>query len=295
MRLDKLTTKSQEALQAAQELAHQHSHQEVDGEHLSLALARQRDGIIPTLLQRVGMDLTKLQADLDTELGRRAKVKGTSTSDLYLSSELKQALDAAQAEATQLGDEYVSTEHLLLGLLAKGGSVLSRVFKKHNLRRDALLDALGQVRGNQRVTDANPEDKFQALEKYGRDLTSLARQGKIDPIIGRDDEIRRVMQVLSRRTKNNPVLIGEPGVGKTAIAEGLARRIVSGDVPESLNNKTLIAMDLSAMIAGAKYRGEFEDRLKAFIKEITASDGQIILFIDELHTLVGAGAAEGAT
>jgi len=295
MRLDKLTTKSQEALQAAQELAHQHSHQEVDGEHLFLALARQQDGIIPTLLQRVGMDLAKLQADLDTEIGRRAKVKGASTSDLYLSSELKQALDAAQAEATQLGDEYVSTEHLLLGLLAKGGSVLGRVFKKHNLQRDALLDALGQVRGNQRVTDANPEDKFQALEKYGRDLTALAKQGKIDPIIGRDDEIRRVMQVLSRRTKNNPVLIGEPGVGKTAIAEGLARRIVSGDVPESLNNKTLIAMDLSAMIAGAKYRGEFEDRLKAFIKEITASDGQIILFIDELHTLVGAGAAEGAT
>ncbi len=295
MRLDKLTVKSQEALQAAQELAHQHSHQEVDGEHLSLSLARQQDGIIPTLLQRVGVDLAKLQADLDTELGRRAKVKGTSTSDLYLSSELKQALDAAHAEATQLGDEYVSTEHLLLGLLAKGGPALGRVFDNHNLRRDGLLDALGQVRGNQRVTDANPEDKFQALEKYGCDLTALARQGKIDPIIGRDEEIRRVMQVLSRRTKNNPVLIGEPGVGKTAIAEGLARRIVSGDVPESLNNKTLIAMDLSAMIAGAKYRGEFEDRLKAFIKEITASDGQIILFIDELHTLVGAGAAEGAT
>ena len=208
---------------------------------------------------------------------------------------MKQALDAAQAEATQLADEYVSTEHLLLGLLAKGGSALGRVFKKHNFRRDTLLDALGQVRGNQRVTDANPEDKYQALEKYGRDLTALARQGKIDPIIGRDKEIRRVMQVLSRRTKNNPVLIGEPGVGKTAIAEGLARRIISGDVPESLNNKTLIAMDLSAMIAGAKYRGEFEDRLKAFIKEITSSDGQIILFIDELHTLVGAGAAEGAT
>jgi len=295
MRLDKLTVKSQEALQAAQELAHQHSHQEVDGEHLSLSLARQQDGIIPTLLQRVGVDLAKLQADLDTELARRAKVEGTSTSDLYLSSELKQALDAAHAEATQLGDEYVSTEHLLLGLLAKGGPALSRVFENYNLRRDGLLDALGQVRGNQHVTDPNPEDKFQALEKYGRDLTALARQGKIDPIIGRDEEIRRVMQVLSRRTKNNPVLIGEPGVGKTAIAEGLARRIVSGDVPESLNNKTLIAMDLSAMIAGAKYRGEFEDRLKAFIKEITASDGQIILFIDELHTLVGAGAAEGAT
>ena len=295
MRLDKLTTKSQEALQAAQELAHQHSQQQVDGEHLALALAQQQDGIIPTLLQRTGVDLAKFQADLATEIGRLAKVQGTSSADLYLSPELKQAMDAAQVEATSLGDEFISTEHLLLGLLAKGGNALGRVFKAHNLGRERLLDALSQVRGNQRVTDANPEDKFQALEKYGRDLTALASQGKIDPIIGRDDEIRRVMQVLSRRTKNNPVLIGEPGVGKTAIAEGLARRIVSGDVPESLKDKTLIAMDLSAMIAGAKYRGEFEDRLKAFIKEVTSSDGQIILFIDELHTLVGAGAAEGAT
>ncbi|MBO23914.1 MAG: ATP-dependent chaperone ClpB [Verrucomicrobiales bacterium] len=295
MRLDKLTTKSQEALQAAQELAHQHSQQQVDGEHLALALAQQQDGIIPTLLQRTGVDLAKFQADLATEIGRLAKVQGTSSADLYLSPDLKQAMDAAQAEATSLGDEFISTEHLLLGLLAKGSNALGRVFKAHNLGREGLLDALGQVRGNQRVTDANPEDKFQALEKYGRDLTALASQGKIDPIIGRDDEIRRVMQVLSRRTKNNPVLIGEPGVGKTAIAEGLARRIVSGDVPESLKDKTLIAMDLSAMIAGAKYRGEFEDRLKAFIKEVTSSDGQIILFIDELHTLVGAGAAEGAT
>ena len=295
MRLDKLTTKSQEALQAAQELAHQHSQQQVDGEHLALALAQQQDGIIPTLLQRTGVDLAKFQADLATEIGRLAKVQGTSSADLYLSPDLKQAMDAAQAEATSLGDEFISTEHLLLGLLAKGGNALGRVFKAHNLGREGLLDALSQVRGNQRVTDANPEDKFQALEKYGRDLTALASQGKIDPIIGRDDEIRRVMQVLSRRTKNNPVLIGEPGVGKTAIAEGLARRIVSGDVPESLKDKTLIAMDLSAMIAGAKYRGEFEDRLKAFIKEVTSSDGQIILFIDELHTLVGAGAAEGAT
>ena len=295
MRLDKLTTKSQEALQAAQELTHQHSQQQVDGEHLALALAQQQDGIIPPLLQLTGVDLAKFRADLATEIGRLAKVQGTSSADLYLSPDLKQAMDAAQAEATSLGDELISTEHLLLGLLAKGGNALGRVFKAHNLGREGLLDALGQVRGNQRVTDANPEDKFQALEKYGRDLTALACQGKIDPIIGRDDEIRRVMQVLSRRTKNNPVLIGEPGVGKTAIAEGLARRIVSGDVPESLKDKTLIAMDLSAMIAGAKYRGEFEDRLKAFIKEVTSSDGQIILFIDELHTLVGAGAAEGAT
>ena len=295
MRLDKLTTKSQEALQEAQELAYQHSQQQVDGEHLALALAQQHDSIIPTLLQSTGVDLAKLQTDLEAGIARLAKVAGTSSADLYLSPELKQALDAAQAEATKLSDEFVSTEHLLLGLLAKGGTALIRAFHQNNIRRDTLLEALEKVRGNQRVTDANPEDKFQALEKYGRDLTALAKQSKIDPIIGRDNEIRRVMQVLSRRTKNNPVLIGEPGVGKTAIAEGLARRIVSGDVPESLNNKTLVAMDLSAMIAGAKYRGEFEDRLKAFIKEITASEGQIILFIDELHTLVGAGAAEGAT
>ncbi|MEE2943169.1 MAG: ATP-dependent chaperone ClpB [Verrucomicrobiota bacterium] len=295
MRLDKLTTKSQKALQEAQELAYQHSQQQVDGEHLALALAQQHDSIIPTLLQSTGVDLAKLQTDLEAGIARLAKVSGTSSADLYLSPELKQALDAAQAEATKLSDEFVSTEHLLLGLLAKGGAALIRTFLQNNIRRDTLLEALEKVRGNQRVTDANPEDKFQALEKYGRDLTALAKQSKIDPIIGRDNEIRRVMQVLSRRTKNNPVLIGEPGVGKTAIAEGLARRIVSGDVPESLNNKTLVAMDLSAMIAGAKYRGEFEDRLKAFIKEITASEGQIILFIDELHTLVGAGAAEGAT
>ena len=295
MRLDKLTTKSQRALQEAQELAYQHSQQQVDGEHLALALAQQHDSIIPTLLQSTGVDLAKLQTDLEAGIARLAKVSGTSSADLYLSPELKQALDAAQAEATKLSDEFVSTEHLLLGLLAKGGATLIRAFQQNNIRRDALLEALEKVRGNQRVTDANPEDKFQALEKYGRDLTAMAKQSKIDPIIGRDNEIRRVMQVLSRRTKNNPVLIGEPGVGKTAIAEGLARRIVSGDVPESLNNKTLVAMDLSAMIAGAKYRGEFEDRLKAFIKEITASEGQIILFIDELHTLVGAGAAEGAT
>jgi ATP-dependent Clp protease ATP-binding subunit ClpB len=204
-------------------------------------------------------------------------------------------LDAAQSEAGKLKDDYVSTEHLLLGLIDEADASLKKIFQAHGLKRDPVLRALAELRGNQRVTDANPEDKFQALEKYGRDLTALARQGKIDPVIGRDEEIRRVMQVLTRRTKNNPVLIGEPGVGKTAIAEGLARRIVSGDVPESLKNKRLVAMDLGAMIAGAKYRGEFEDRLKAFLKEVVSAEGRILLFIDELHTLVGAGAAEGAT
>ena len=295
MQPDRLTVKSQEALQEAQHIAHGFSHQEVDGEHLFLALLGQPESLLPELLEKIGVPVAKLRPDLEKELGRRHKVQGTSTSDLYLSPNLKKALDAAQAAAERLKDDYVSTEHLLLGLMDEGGSALKKLFQTHGLKRDIVLKALAELRGNQRVTDPNPEDKFQALDKYGRDLTTLARQGKIDPVIGRDDEIRRVMQVLTRRTKNNPVLIGEPGVGKTAIAEGLARRIVSGDVPETLKNKRLVAMDLSAMIAGAKYRGEFEDRLKAFLKEIVASEGKIILFIDELHTLVGAGAAEGAT
>jgi len=291
--MDKLTQKSQEALQAAQELARERSQQELDGPHLALALVRKVDTIVPTLLQRAWVDLSALEHDLNAELDRRAKVDGVNSSDVFLSRDLKQAFDRAADEAKKLSDEFLSAEHLLLGLLESGSS-LKKIWAKHGVKREVLLEKIGEVRGSQRVTDANPEDKFEALEKYGKDLTALAREGKIDPVIGRNDEIRRVMQVLTRRTKNNPVLIGEPGVGKTAIAEGLARRVVSGDVPESLKDKRLVAMDLGAMIAGAKYRGEFEDRLKAFLKEVTSADGQIILFIDELHTIVGAGNAEGS-
>ncbi len=294
MQLDKFTTKAQSAIQDAQSIAHEFSHQALEGEHLMLALLRQADGLVLPLVQKLGAAPAKLTQSLEQQLAARPKVSGVSSLDAFVGNELKRALDAAVSVAAKLHDEYVSTEHLLLGLIPAGGTSLKKLFKEHGLTEDQVLKALVELRGNQRVTDQNPEDKFQALEKYGRDLTALARQGKIDPVIGRDEEIRRVMQVLTRRTKNNPVLIGEPGVGKTAIAEGLARRIVSGDVPESLKNKKLVAMDLGAMIAGAKYRGEFEDRLKAFLKEITASEGKIVLFIDELHTLVGAGAAEGA-
>ncbi len=292
MRPDKFTQKMQEALQASQQVASEFGHQEITNEHFLAALLDQTDGVTRPLLEKIGVAVADLRQQLTHELDRRAKVQGDNLNQ-GIGNELRATIDAAEKEMARMKDEFLSAEHYLLAL-SDGKSVAAKLLKDAGVTRDKLMVALQQVRGSQRVTDQNPEGKYQTLEKYGRDLTEMARRGKIDPVIGRDNEIRRVMQVLSRRTKNNPVLIGEPGVGKTAIVEGLARRIISGDVPESLKQKKLIAMDIGSMVAGAKFRGEFEDRLKAFLKEVTDSQGEIILFIDELHTIVGAGAAEGS-
>jgi ATP-dependent Clp protease ATP-binding subunit ClpB len=283
--MDKFTIKSQEALQNADQLARSMAHQELTPEHLLFSLIEQDGGIIPPLLQKLGVDPRALGGTVAASLEKLPKVQG---GEPFVGSRLKDALQRSQGEADRLKDEYVSTEHLLLGIAADKKGPAGEV------KADDILRAMQEIRGNQRVTDENPEGRYQALERYGRDLTELARRGKLDPVIGRDDEIRRLMQVLSRRTKNNPVLIGEPGTGKTAVVEGLARRIVDRDVPKPLLDKRLVALDLGALVAGTKYRGEFEDRLKAVLKEITSSDGQVILFIDEMHTIVGAGAAEGA-
>ena len=291
LRLDKFTLKSQEAIQAALQLAQEWNHQQIDAVHVSLALLKDKEGLIPPILEKLGISAFRLEQSLEQELRKLPQVEGQAP---FFSSRLHNILAQSQKIAGGMKDEYVSQEHILLAVYRDETTSVGQELRRQGIREEDILKILKQIRGGQRVVDENPEGKYQALEKYGRDLTALASQGKLDPVIGRDEEIRRVIQVLSRRTKNNPVLIGEPGVGKTAIVEGLALRIFSGDIPEGLKNKKIVALDMGALVAGTKFRGEFEERLKAVLKEIEAKSGEVILFIDELHTIVGAGRAEGS-
>lgn len=295
MTFDKLTLKAQEAISNAQQIATDYGQQQIEVEHLLQALLQDKESVPLAILKKLGANITQIQQQVEEELRKLPRVSGAgAVGNVYITNRLNQVMNAAMQEMRQLKDDYVSTEHLLLAIVGEKEGPLAQLFSQQGVDKDRIYKALKEIRGSQRVTDQQPEQKYQALQRYGRDLTDLARRGKLDPVIGRDEEIRRSVQVLSRRTKNNPVLVGDPGVGKTAIVEGIAIRVANGDIPESLKNKRVVELDMGALIAGAKYRGEFEDRLKAVLKEIEESDGQVILFIDELHTVVGAGAAEGA-